>query len=590
MIRRGIPVSPGIIIGTAYCIQEVFVNPDTASLLPAEVPVELERFEAARRASLAELSALHRKVSNQVGSEAAEVFAVHRSILEDPVLLESIRRAIGQQQRSAQGALSDQIEHYRQLLQRNGDAYLQERLGDVRDVFMRLSSHLSEALREESGALPGPLVIVAEELLPSTVVLLGDRTVEGIVTEAGSQTSHAAILARSRGIPAVAGVRGVLQRISTGDTLIVDGQSGQVIVRPTPEQLEGYRQQAAGWTQLWQQLTLNRRRPARLADGEPISLLANINHAEEAKTACRMGSSGVGLCRTEYLFLACTDMPQEDEQVVFYQRVIRSSPNRSVTIRTLDIGGDKSFSYHKRHQSEANPFMGSRSVRLSLEHPEYFITQVRAILRAAATDDGRRAPQVQILFPMVTLVEELKRLKSLTRRATHQLQAEGLPYGEVDVGIMIEVPGAAMILDQLLPMVDFISIGSNDLVQYLMAADRDNPKVSHLCQPLAPAVLRMLKHCIDVADRQSKPITLCGEMAGQPDCFALLLGMGLRRFSTSPAFVPSLKELASHLTVEATRRLFELASRQTTVRHVQRLVRRELLGLAPHLEPILSSS
>ena len=413
----------------------------------------------------------------------------------------------------------------------------------MRDVVVRLSGHLSEVLSPDPPSTSEPLILVADELLPSQVVMLGNREVGGIVTQAGGETSHAAILARSRGIPAVSGLRGMLKHVKNGDTIVVDGRDGHVIVNPDAETLAAYRKLQREFFDLKDQLAENRDQPAVTADGIEVELLANINNLADAEAAVAMGAAGVGLFRTEYLFLTHPDVPDEEEQFEAYREIIAASPNQHVTIRTLDLGGDKTIPY-LGHDREANPFLGWRSIRLSFEHPEFFATQIRAILRAA---DGPKK-QVRLMFPMITTLEEIRQVQSMVQKARRDLEQQGKRTGEVPIGLMLEVPAAAVMIDSLLEEVDFVSIGSNDLVQYLMAADRDNPKVSHLCQPLSPPVLRVLANTIAACNRAEKPVTLCGEMAGRPRAVVLLFGMGLRSFSMSPAFIPTIKELISHLT------------------------------------------
>ncbi len=585
-MRKGIAVSPGVTIGSAYCIHEVFVDPSQQMLRPEEAAGELARFENARKRSIADLQLLRKKVEQQVNKEASAVFAVHESILHDATLVGKVRSDIRDRQLSAQAALASLIEHYRSVFEKSGDDYLRERLADIRDVVERLTSYLSAALRPDSGAVSGPTIVIADELLPSQSVMLGDKPVHGIVTQAGSQTSHAAIIARSRGIPAVSGVSNILRQTKTGDTIIVDGREGHVIINPDPEVLAAYRKLEREFFNLRDQLAHNRDAPAVTKDGVELALLANINGAADSKSAVAMGASGIGLYRTEYLYLTHSSVPGEEEQLEIYRDVINNGPGGVVTIRTLDIGGDKTVPFLGRSQNEANPFMGWRSIRLSFEHPTFFLSQIRAVLRAAISDSGEPR-SVQIMFPMVTNLEELRKLRAFVRRAEAQLQSEQKSFGRVAFGMMLEVPAAAVMIDQLLTAVDFVSIGSNDLVQYLMAADRDNPKVSHLCQPLSPAVLRVLQSVVRACNMQRKPVTLCGEMAGQPQAFAILLGMGLRRFSMSPAFVPTIKELASHLTIPMAEALLGKALRQSTTRKVRTLLNRELATIAPNLAPIL---
>ena len=581
-MRKGIPVSPGVAVGTAYCLHEIYVNPDKKRLEDREVTAELARYETARDKAAADLLALQKKVEAQVSHEAAAIFAVHESILYDAAFSKKIRNWIADDRMTASAALHRLLDEYTTLLQRTQDEYLRERLNDVRDVVVRLSAHLSEVVTAAVKPLAGPLIVVANELLPSQAVALGGIDVHGIVTQTGSQTSHAAILARSRGIPAVAGVAGILRSVNTGDTIVVDGREGMVDVNPGPEVLAAHRKLEREFFHLKDQLAENRDQPAVTKDGVELELLANINSEADAKSAAAMGASGVGLYRTEYLYLTHPDVPDEQEQYETYCRVIDAAPNRNVTIRTLDIGGDKTVPYLGHTHQEANPFLGWRSIRLSFEHPEFFGTQLRAILRAghyAAQHGG----SVRLMFPMITTLEEINRLRGMVRRAGARLDKSSIPWQDVPVGMMLEVPAAAVAIDTMLSSVDFVSIGSNDLVQYLMAADRDNPKVNHLCQPLAPPVLRVLRDVIRTCHNQNTPVTLCGEMAGQQRAFVLLLGMGLRSFSMSPAFLSSVKSLARHVTVGDAESIVNTALRMKTTARVQRLVRDSLRKLAPEL-------
>jgi phosphotransferase system enzyme I (PtsI) len=470
------------------------------------------------------------------------------------------------------------------LLARTNDEYFKEKIADIRDVIVRVSGHLSaNQVPTDGGVLQGPVVIVADELLPSQAVALGTVDIRGIVTQAGSQTSHAAIIARSRGIPAISGVRGLLRQVKTGDMVVVDGRGGHVLVNPDAEQRSAYLKLEREFFLLKDELAANRDQPAVTADGVQLELLANVNSAVDARAAVAMGASGVGLFRTEYIYLTHPDVPDEEEQFAAYRDVIEASPGRCVTIRTLDIGGDKTVPYLGHTHQEANPFMGWRSIRLSFEHPEFFATQLRAILRAAAEAE-EHGGRVRLMFPMITTLEEIRKLRAMVKRASQQLEVEGKPTTNVPLGMMLEVPAAAISISDMLPHVDFVSIGSNDLVQYLMAADRDNPKVSHLCQPLAPPVLRVLASVIKSCQKVNKPITLCGEMAGQPRAFVLLFAMGLRSFSMSPAFIPSMKELAAHLTEESARLVLRKALTLRTTTAVKRFMAEQLGKIAPNLQ------
>jgi phosphotransferase system enzyme I (PtsI) len=551
-MHKGIAVSPGVVVGVAYRVDSVFGSTEPQSLAdPTLIRAEVERFNQAVALSTAELEGIVIKVAQQLGSAEADIFKSHLQIVNDQGLLEKVRNLIEAQELTALSALQIVLQGYAASFARIEHDYYRERLADVRDVISRIGSHLTvlphaapPAASNGQGPDEGdePVILVAHEILPSQAMSLGNLPIAGIVTETGGGTSHAAILSRSRGIPAVSGVVGITNDVRSGDLMVVDGRDGVVIVRPDREATAAYRKMQREFFDLKDRLVLNRDQPALSADGSPIELLANINNVADAQAAQKVGATGVGLFRTEYLFLTHADVPDEEEQYQHYRQIIEDSPNRAVTIRTLDLGGDKTVPYLGR-RSEANPFMGWRSIRLSFEHPRLFERQIRAILRA-----GRHG-KVNMLFPMVTTLEELRYVNRLVEETRRNLRREGVPFGEdVKTGVMVEVPAAAVCIDAILRETDFISIGSNDLIQYLVAADRDNPKVAHLCEPLSPAIFKVLQMVLDACQRTGTPVTLCGEMAGQPRSVLVLFGMGLRRFSMSPAFVPTIKALLSSVT------------------------------------------
>ncbi|HEY4308499.1 MAG TPA: phosphoenolpyruvate--protein phosphotransferase [Pirellulales bacterium] len=583
-MRKGIGVSPGVVIGKAYCIHEIFVNPKTRRLAEDKIFAELRRFELARERTAADLRALHQKVATQVGAEQAAVFRAHETILHDPAFTAKVRERIVDQREAAPAALEHVLAAYTALFTRMDDEYLRERLVDVRDVIIRLSGHLSPVLAKDPEEGNGPLILVASELLPSQVVALGKREVAGIVTQSGGQTSHAAILARSRGVPAVSGVQGILKAVKNGDTVVVDGSSGHVIVNPDAEAESAYRKLQREFIHLKDVLAENRDLPAVTADGTNVELLANVNSVDDARAASAMGAAGIGLFRTEYLFLTHPNVPDEEEQLAAYRAIIEASPGHRVTIRTLDLGGDKTIPY-LGHDREANPFLGWRSIRLSFEHPQFFTTQIRAIVRSAF-QAAKSPTNVRIMFPMITTLEEMRRVRAMVHRVRRAMHAEGDNVHDLPIGLMLEVPAAAVSIEQMLEVVDFVSIGSNDLVQYLMAADRDNPKVSHLCQPLSPPVLKVLSGVIAACNRAGKPVTLCGEMAGQPRAFVLLIGMGLRSFSMSPAFIPMIKDLTRHLTIQDAEEILAGAMRLKTTSQVNQFMAKQIARIAPNLRPL----
>jgi phosphoenolpyruvate-protein phosphotransferase len=547
-MRKGIGVSPGVVVGVAHRVESVLGSIDAQSLDgPSQVPAEIERFDNAVTEATAELETVVQRVAAELDNSAADIFKSHLQIVNDPALLAKVHSLIKKEHLTALSALQVVMNSYAAQFAQIQQDFFRERMTDIRDVILRIESHLSRrrfSPVDSSGDSHNgeSVILVAHEILPSQAMSLGDLPIAGIVTELGGSTSHAAILARSRGIPAVSGVDGIMTEVESGDVMVVDGRDGMVIVRPDQEATSAYRKVQREFFNLKDRLIANRDLPAQSADGTHVELLANINNLADAQSAHKVGATGVGLFRTEYLFLTHHDVPGEEEQYEHYRQIISNSPNQTVTIRTLDLGGDKTVPYLGR-RGEPNPFMGWRSTRIFFENPKLFVTQIRAILRAA------RNGKVSILFPMITTLEELTVVNNLVKETRSNLLREGVPFGEdVKTGVMVEVPAAAVCIDAILRETDFISIGSNDLIQYLVAADRDNPKVAHLCEALAPAIFRVLRMVLDACQRTGTPVTLCGEMAGQPRSVLVLFGMGLRRFSMSPAFIPTVKELLSSVT------------------------------------------
>jgi phosphotransferase system enzyme I (PtsI) len=564
-------------VSEAYCLHRATIGLQAAELGDEQLSAELGKFTEAREKALAELREIHSRVAAQVGRSEAAVFGSHAAILGDESFSNQVARYILEKRQTAEAALESVLGDYAPVFAAIKSEYLKERMADLRDIVGRLQKHLLDAPDMHLEQISG--VLVVDDLLPSDLIPLDNQDIVGVLTQTGGQTGHAAILARSRGIPAVSGIDGLLDRVKTGEIVIVDGHEGIAFVGPDHETERAYRKHQREYVRLKDELVANRDQPAVSADGQPAELLANVNSLADAHAAASAGASGIGLFRTEYLFLAHPDVPDEDEQAETYRAVIGASPGRVVTIRSLDIGGDKILPY-LGDTREINPFMGWRSIRLAFEYPDFFIRQIRAILRAAA--EVRK--KVQMLFPMITTRDEVLRVRRMVAQAQRQLEKENASYGRVRLGVMIEVPVAALSINSFLDIVDYVSIGSNDLVQYLAAADRDNPKVNHLCQPLNPAVLKVLADVIDACRLAGKPVTLCGEMAGSLRAFPLLFGMGLRSYSMSPAFIPTIKQLMSQLTEEHAGSLLKRALGMKTARQVIRFMDRELAQTCPGLE------
>lgn len=569
------PISPGVAIAAAYCADELLAPREPHRVGTEALSGEVSRFTAACAAAAQELEGIANRVAREVGEDSAGIFRAHRLLIRDPALTAKVKSIILARKVDAPTALRQALDDYAALFAKIPDEYLHERMADMRDMVGRIMAQLARRGATAPAGPDEPVVLVAPEILPSQAVTFDRLKLAGILTEAGGSTGHAAILARSLGIPAVSGLRGITREVHTGDQIVMDGREGHVYVNPGPEVEAAYRKIQREFVDLRDRLIENRDQEPVSADGVRVELLANVNGRADAVLAARAGADGIGLYRTEYLFLTHPSVPDEEEQLAAYREVIEAAPHRRVTIRTLDLGGDKQIPYLGAPH-EANPFMGWRSIRLSTAYPEFFQTQLRAVLRAGLLGE------VSLLFPMISTLEEVRRLKRLVRRTQEALRKKGVPFGEnVPVGVMLEVPAAALCVDAILDEVDFVSIGSNDLIQYVMAADRDNPRVAHLCEPFHPAVMRLLAHVIKTCNERGMPLTLCGEMAARPRCFLPLFGMGLRCLSMSPAFVPPLKELVRHTTTEAAVAISQRVLRMKTAGEVRGFLTRKVRQVCP---------
>jgi phosphotransferase system enzyme I (PtsI) len=562
-MQRGLPLSPGVAVARAYRLDQRPVPGEPQQLDVADLPAEVGRFDAAVAAAAQYLDDTIARVAEQLGEDDTAILRAHRRLLRDPALLDKVRSIVRDRRLPAVASLQQVFDEYAALFGQRQDGYLRERLADLRDVVGRIRRRLDHPAGPPGGFPEEPVVIVAPEILPSQVLLSGRLRLAGILTETGGPTGHAAILARSLGVPAVSGLGGLLGRVQTGDLVVLDGLDGFVYINPDAEVEAAYRGLQEQYAHQRDQLFANAGEESVTADGTRVELLANANGAADAAMACRVGAGGVGLYRTEYLFLTHPGLPDEEEQLAVYREVVEAAPGRTVAIRTVDLGSDKRVPYlGGRH--EDNPALGWRGSRLTTDHPEFFQAHLRAILRAGASGN------IGVLFPMVSTLEEVHRLRATVAAARASLEDRGVPFGrEIPVGVMLEVPAAAACIEDLLDAVDFISIGSNDLIQYLMAADRNNPKVAHLCEPFSPALYRVLGRILRACTDRGKSVTVCGEMAGRARCFLPLLGLGLRRFSMSPAFVPPLKELARRTNLAVARECADQVLRLKTTAEVR---------------------
>lgn len=560
---QGLAASAGIAIGPAYVYlpeQELTPAPSQAQ----HVPTQLGRIEEAVATAREQLGRIHRKSIREMGEEAAAIFLAHLEFLDDPVLLDEVRNQIEEQGLPADVAVERAFEGYAQQLEALEDAYYRERALDLRDVSRRMRRILSGVQDQETLAnLSSAVVIVARDLTPSDTAQMSKGMVLGFCTATGGLTSHTAIIARILGIPAVVGIGETILRVAPGASLIVDGQAGRVLVEPDSATSRDYARRRDLLLERQATQKMRAHRPATTRDGHHVEVVANIADAASAQAALDFGADGVGLFRTEYLFLNRQSMPTEEEQYGDYRAVAEVLGQRPLIIRTLDIGGDKQLPYLDIGQ-ETNPFLGWRAIRLCLDKPEIFEPQLRAILRASAGHN------VQIMFPMIATLAEVQRAREALGRMQRQLAEEGVAFdSQTPVGIMVEVPSAALMADLIAPHVDFFSIGTNDLIQYTMACDRVNEKVAHLYDPLHPAVLRLVGQVIEAAHRAGKRVGMCGEMASDPEAIPLLLGLGLDEFSMNAPAIPSAKELLASLTLSQARAIAQEALGRSTASDVR---------------------
>jgi phosphotransferase system enzyme I (PtsI) len=559
----GLGAAPGIAIGPAvvWCPELPSVDKEPTTGSPEE---ERARLKAAVRAAETELAELKSRTERELGPEEAAIFTAHLLMLADPAL---VGRAAGliSQGESADTAMAQAVAEQAALLEALPDEYLAERAADVRDAGGRVLAHL-RGQQQQLPQLDVPSIVVAPDLTPSQTARLPKERLLGLVTETGGRTSHVAIMARSLGIPAVVGTGGIVAQVKSGQVVALDGTSGEVVLHPEAAEL-------AEWQQRQNQLRTDRCRrqalaaqPAITVDGQRVTLMANIGRPSEVQPALNMGAAGIGLFRTEFLYMDREQLPSEEEQLAAYRQVVELMAPQPVIIRTLDIGGDKDLPYLGLVR-EANPFLGWRALRYSLSHPEIFRTQLRAILRAAA------AGEVRIMFPLVVSIQEIRQAKEQLAQAQRELDERKVPRGDkVQVGIMVETPAAAIIADQLAREADFFSIGSNDLIQYTLAADRQNERVAAVFDSFHPAVLRLIDTTIAAGREAGIEVGLCGEMAGDPLATPLLLGLGLQKFSMAALSLPAVKEKVRTWSLDAARSLARQALELSSGEEVQTLV------------------
>jgi len=572
---RGIGVSPGIAMGEAVLTERIIFTSRKEDISPQAVGAEILRLAAAVARTKAELIEIKEKIREKVGAEHAYIFEAHLLILEDHTLAASLERIIKEEKVKAEWALSEIHARYQKIFDSISDEYFRLRKSDVSDVLAKIYGHL-EPKRDKRKDDDGEKILVAHDLLPSEAATrLSQGNVLAVALDMGGQTSHAAILARSMNIPTVVGLHNGTQRIKSGDILIVDGTDGEIIVNPPPaiqkeflskkDKYNNYRRELKKMAK-WKSVTL---------DDVRFYPMANIELPEEISHAFSYGAEGIGLFRSEFIYLQRTSLPTEEDHFEIYSRLAKEAYPFPVYIRTIDIGGEKSLP-QLQIELEPNPALGLRAIRFSLKNRDLFKIQLRAILRASVLKN------IRILIPMITEVEEVGEVKHLYGEVKEELEAKKIKFDRnIPLGVMIEVPAAAAMTDILVKEVDYLSIGTNDLIQYYLAVDRSNEYVSYLYKPLHPSVLRLIKFIIDAAAKEGKDVAICGEMAADPLSAIVLLGFGLKKFSMNPIFIPRIKKALRAVEYKTARRVVHQALALKTAQEIEEYLIEKLLVKHP---------
>ena len=572
-MQRGIPVSQGVSRSRVVVLDRTRIDPAKWGILESDPAGEEDRLQASLVETRRQILAVQERLREAMGAKEAQIFDAHLLVLEDPMLIEEATRFIREDLVTAEFAFHEASEKYAEALGKVDDSYLSERAADIRDVAQRvLADLMGQALCTGLADLTEPCVVVAHDLTPSDTAMMDPAIVLGFVTEVGSRTSHMAILARSLRIPAVLGLGEAISELHNGESVLLDGFNGFVVIDPSEQTLFEYGQLVDRQSSIEESLEVIHDDAAETRDGHRIILSANIERAADVEGVLQCGATGVGLFRTEFLFINRSDLPGEEEQFAAYRKVTESLAPDPVIIRTLDLGGDKLLS-HVNVAEEMNPFLGWRAIRLCLEEKDLFRTQLRAILRASVFGN------LKIMYPMISGVEELEAANVLLDECREQLRDEGVAFAEdVEIGVMIETPSAAMIADRLARRVKFFSIGTNDLIQYTLAVDRLNEKIAHLYEPTHPSILRLIKATVDAGQAHGIWTGICGEMAGDLAAVPLLLGLGVSELSVTPSMVPRVKMLIRSIEMSEARKLAEFALDSDSPKEI--LARAEALAKA----------
>lgn len=567
---KGIPAASGVAIGKAYLLYSEELDAPKRKISEKDLPKEIARFEEALIKTRSEILEIQKKIAKEMGSEHAEIFAAHLLVLEDRMLIEEVISRLKKEKLAVEYIFLQVLKRYTKVFSQIDDDYLRERLSDIDDVGRRILRNLQGMERKGLSDLGEKVIVVAYDLSPSDTASMRKENVIGFITDIGGRTSHTTIMAKALEIPAVVGLGKATSLIKNGDALIVDGGRGNVIINPKRSVIEKYVKDREKLEELERGLLGLRDLSPQTLDGHKIKLAANIELPEEVASARAHGAEGIGLYRTEFFYMNRIDLPTEDEHYEAYKQVALEMAPQAVIIRTLDLGGDK-FLSQLRIPHEMNPYLGWRAIRFCLARPDVFKTQLRAILRASVHGD------LKFMYPMISGVEELKQANQVLEEAKAELRAKKIRFNDdVEVGVMIEIPSAALTCDILAKEVDFFSIGTNDLIQYSLAVDRANERIAYLYKPTHPAVLRLIKNIIDTGHKQGIWVGMCGEMAGEPAFVLLLLGLGLDEFSISPVMVPEVKKVIRSADLAQAKEIAEKCLEFSSGKEVEEFIRGKL--------------
>jgi phosphoenolpyruvate-protein phosphotransferase (PTS system enzyme I) len=574
-IIKGIPVSPGVVIGRAFVLGEADEHVPYRAIPAADVSLQLSRLDTALEASLHELRTLRDRAARELGPEPAKIFEFHVGLVQDSALINPIRLKIEKDHVTADYAVAEAFRTLAQQFRAMGSEVFRQKANDVLDLDRRILGHLAGRSESRLAKLAGPVIAVAHELTPSQAASIDPKKVLGFATDAGGRTSHTSIVARALDIPAVVGCGRLSQILDDGDELIVDGDSGVVIIRPDPETIAQYQSQLTRISHYRRVLREMASLDAVTRDGTRIQLLGNIEFPHEVETVLVNGGAGVGLYRTEYLYLASQEEPSEEDHFRAYRQTIELLSGRPLTIRTLDLGADK-YTQQRQEEPERNPFLGLRSIRYCLQNLPMFKTQLRALLRASAFGP------IKIMFPLISTLMELRQTRMILNDVMEELDEEGVRFDRrIPTGMMIEVPSAALMAHVFAREVAFFSIGTNDLIQYTLAVDRGNERVANLYTGASPAVLGLVKNVIRAARRGSIDVSLCGEIAGEAMYTMLLIGLGLRTLSLVPSQIPHIKKVVRSVDIPMCERLARKVGSFDSERQVMNVLREELRKVDP---------